>query len=89
MSNTILKTDLKHCRLDLASQIIKDYEEDTRQYLNQNKDIYDDFCKVQAECSIEEYIFYYEWSDFIEYLRNKYNDSDQDGQQPKNRMSVL
>lgn len=75
MDHSILFTDIKHCKADLADQITKDYQEDVDLFLRENKTINDDFYDKKMDCNdmtISEFLFYSYWSEFVDFVRERY-----------------
>jgi hypothetical protein len=68
---SLLDTDLKHCDLDTAAKVVKEYDKSIQEFLNANTAIYDDFLKAEKESdyNLAEYLWYGYWDLVVDYLR--------------------
>lgn len=69
-----ISEDLKACDATTACQILEENAEDAWWFLQKNEEVYKHFCEVQIEndYSIAEYIWYYHWEEYIDFLLMEY-----------------
>lgn len=75
----ILKTDIKHCRLDEAKKLFEYFAEDFEKYIHEDEFLNNEFREMSLDyepniLTAAEYIWRNYWDEFIDYMRKKHLD---------------